>query len=66
MAEPQKKKVRVETLHSDHVDDVTTASNYKYVRVTHYHLDFEISFEKREIKGNARLHMKCVQSCNHG
>ncbi|XP_072016184.1 LOW QUALITY PROTEIN: aminopeptidase B-like [Amphiura filiformis] len=65
MAEPQKKKVRIETLHSDSVDDVATASNYKYVRVTHYHLDFQISFERKEIKGNARLLMKCLKSCNH-
>ena len=66
MAEPAKKRVRAQTLHSDNAEDVATASNYKHVTTTHYHLEFQVCFENKKIKGNAQLRMKCLQSCKQG
>ncbi|KAL5011459.1 hypothetical protein ScPMuIL_010010 [Solemya velum] len=46
------------SLVSDTVDDVATASNFREVQVCHYHLDFNVSFEKKEMKGAALLDFK--------
>ncbi|KAL5013091.1 hypothetical protein ScPMuIL_011642 [Solemya velum] len=43
------------SLVSDNVDDVTTTSNFREVQVCHYHLDLDVSFEKKEVKAVALL-----------
>ncbi|PIK36854.1 hypothetical protein BSL78_26314, partial [Apostichopus japonicus] len=51
-------------LHSDYAVDVASTSNFRHFRVTHYHLDLDFDFEKKEIKGTADLRMTCLQSCS--
>lgn len=48
-------------LYSDSAEDVATVSNFREVTVSHYHLDLNVNFDKKEIDGVAKIDFKCCQ-----
>lgn len=40
--------------------DVSTSSNYLDVRVTHFHLDLHVDFERRVLSGTATVKFKTL------
>ncbi|ESO83886.1 hypothetical protein LOTGIDRAFT_222314 [Lottia gigantea] len=49
-------------LHSDSATDVATASNFREIKVSGYHFDFDVDFDRREIKGQEVLSCSLVSS----
>lgn len=55
-------ETKTRSLHSDHAVDVASVSNFRHFRVTHYHLDLEFDFRRKEIKGTVDLRMTCLHT----
>lgn len=49
------------TLFSDSATDVATVSNFREVVVTHYHLDLDVYFDRKEIAGAVKVDFKCCK-----
>ncbi|XP_067661963.1 aminopeptidase B-like [Haliotis asinina] len=47
-------------LHSDSAVDVATVSNYRQVVVINYHLDFNVDFTEKQIKGTSLITFKTL------
>ncbi|VDI48594.1 aminopeptidase B [Mytilus galloprovincialis] len=49
------------TLFSDSATDVASVSNFREVVVTHYHLDLDVNFDRKEITGAVKVDFKCCK-----
>ena len=54
------------TLFSDTATDVATVSNFREVVVSHYHLDLDVNFDRKEICGAVKVNLKCCKETSEG
>ncbi|XP_064161638.1 aminopeptidase B isoform X2 [Anguilla rostrata] len=50
-----------QTLFSDKAEDVATSSSFRQFQIRHFHLDLDIDFEQKKLRGNEILQVKCIQ-----
>ncbi|XP_030076849.1 aminopeptidase B [Microcaecilia unicolor] len=48
-------------LHSELAIDVASASSYRQFKLTHFHLELEVDFEQRRLRGTETLELRCLQ-----
>ncbi|XP_029428205.1 aminopeptidase B [Rhinatrema bivittatum] len=51
-------------LHSERVVDVASASSYRHFRLTHFHLELEVDFERQRLRGTETLELCCLQEAS--
>ncbi|XP_006628411.3 aminopeptidase B [Lepisosteus oculatus] len=49
------------SLHSDRAEDVASDSSYRHFRIKHFHLDLEVDFEQRQLRGTETLQVRCLR-----
>ncbi|XP_071495909.1 aminopeptidase B-like [Diadema antillarum] len=52
-----------QSLHSDVATDNTTASNFRHVKINHFHLDIRVDFSEKVVHGKEVIDVKCLQHC---
>ncbi|XP_063966411.1 aminopeptidase B-like [Lytechinus pictus] len=58
------KKTKQQPLHSDTTIDNTTASNFRHIKVGHFHLKIKVDFSKKELAVKEVIDIKCLQKCD--
>ncbi|XP_062323597.1 aminopeptidase B isoform X2 [Osmerus eperlanus] len=48
-------------LHSDLAEDVATSSSFRQFKIQHFHLDLNVDFEKKTLRGTETLNLKCLK-----
>ena len=46
---------------SDTAEDVATSSSFRQFQVPHFHLDLDVDFQQKKIRGTETLRVKCIQ-----
>ncbi|XP_030853386.1 aminopeptidase B [Strongylocentrotus purpuratus] len=64
VAEQASKRTKQQPLHSDTTTDNTTASNFRHIKITHFHLGIKVDFSKKELAVKEVIDVKCLQKCD--
>lgn len=66
VVEQASKRTKQQPLHSDTTTDNTTASNFRHIKITHFHLGIKVDFSKKELTVKEVIDVKCLQKCDEG
>ncbi|XP_061076945.1 aminopeptidase B isoform X1 [Conger conger] len=46
---------------SDSAEDVATSSSFRQFQLPHFHLDLDVDFQQKKLRGTQTLQLKCIQ-----